>query len=331
MTENELCMHKRFLFSLIIILFFCSNIVFCDDAISLKLKNIEQVYYGYNFDGDNNSRLTRLEKEIYGKPSNQNEKTRVDKLYNDLMLSNSNSSVPQKNKNFLSPVDIGPKADSDIKYPIVDMLEEKTFNKSFENDEIYSRLSRLENKVFSNSINNAQMSLNERVDALKSKILGQSHSTDKMVYINPDVEEIILENGKKYVDENNKYSFLNNNDSNYNYYRYEDYKSKVPEIDKQNNFASTNYGQNYDLDILEKSLLGKNYTSEAPSQRLARLETKVFSRTFTDDSQARIQRLLAVTTAQKTSQEYDSNKWARRLNAGMQIGSILLMVLAMIL
>ena len=57
----------------------------------------------------------------------------------------------------------------------------------------------------------------------------------------------------------------------------------------------------------------------------------MFERTFSDDEEARIQRLLAVTTAQKTSSEYDSNKWSQRLNAGMQIGSILLMVLAMIL
>ena len=108
MTENELCMHKRFLFSLIIILFFCSNIVFCDDAISLKLKNIEQVYYGYNFDGNNNSRLTRLEKEIYGKQSNQNEKTRVDKLFKEAkghLQSSQEAPTSTYELHFLSTID----------------------------------------------------------------------------------------------------------------------------------------------------------------------------------------------------------------------------------
>ena len=225
--------------------------------------------------------------------------------------------TPQQTK------DIGPKADAGIKYPVVDKLEQKVFKTTYANEDIYARLSRLEKQTFKKE---STLSLNERVDALRGRILGgEKIATTE---INPYTEEIILENGKKYYGMDS-----NNNNSNYNYYSYENSKNRVQKVlpeNSSNDFSSVT-GQNYDLDILEKQLLGKRFTEESPSQRLTRLENKVFERTFSDSDDSRIQRLLAVTTAQKTSKEYDSNRWAQRLNAGMQIGSILLMVLAMIL
>ena len=231
--------------------------------------------------------------------------------------------------------DIGPQAEAGIKYPIVDKLEEKTFKKSYPNEDIYLRLSRLEKQVFKKE---STSSLNERVDALRSKLLGgtQTAAAD----IDPSTEEIVLENGEKYYGKSyDDTNIFEDQTSNYNYYSYENSKNRIREVqsntvdsrESENNTVGNYAGQSYDLDILEKSLFGKRYTNETPSKRLARLESQVFHRTFSDNEEARVQRLLAVTTAQKTSQEYDSNKWARRLNTGIQIGSILLMVLAMIL
>ena len=205
----------------------------------------------------------------------------------------------------------------------MDKLEQKVFKTTYPNDDIYNRLSRLEKQTFKKE---STLSLNERVDALRGRILGgEKIATTE---INPYTEEIILENGKKYYGMDS-----NSEDSQYNYYSYENSKNRVQKVlpeNSDNDFSSA-VGQNYDLDILEKQLFGKRFTEELPSQRLTRLENKVFERTFSDSDDSRIQRLLAVTTAQKTSKEYDSNRWAQRLNAGMQIGSILLMVLAMIL
>ena len=173
--------------------------------------------------------------------------------------------------------------------------------------------------------------MNERVDALRDKLLGGEARA--AADIAPETEEIVLDNGKKYIEARNYSDFGGVDDSHYNYYSYENSKNKIPETDTKNmhDDNSVVYAQDYDLDILEKQLFGKRFIQEPPSQRLARLENKVFQRTFNDNQEARTQRLLAVTTAQKTSKEYDSNKWAQRLNTGIQIGSILLMVLAMIL
>ncbi len=308
--------------------------VFCADNISVRLAEIEKSYYGFTYSDSPESRLARLEKSVYGSTSKKPQKTRVEKLYKDLNLdaaakTPAASNAPSK--------DIGPKADANIKYPVVDEMEKMVFKKAYENEDIYARLSRLEKQTFKKE---STLSLNERVDALRSRILRGKENKADTVEIDPVREEIVLENGQKYFGDEGKASGFNINEpdenSHYNYYSYENSKNRIPDPYTQNNIYdegdyAEQYAQNYDLDMLEKTVFGKRYSDELPSKRLARLESKVFDRTFSDGEDSRIQRLLAVTTAQKTSQEYDSNKWARRLNAGMQIGSILLMVLAMIL
>lgn len=296
------------------------------DYITTKLNEIEKYFYGYTNKGSEISRVARVEKDLYGQTSSQSLKSRVDKIYKDMNLGvSTGAAAPVKeNQSFqkTEAKDIGPKADAGIKYPIVDKLEQKVFKKSYENEDIYDRLSRLEKQVFPDKQNNNTLSLNERVDVLRNKLLSETRLAD--VDIDPYREEIILENGQKY---------LGDSDSQYNYYSYETSKNHISQPAQPSYFddEAVGYAQNYDLDVLEKQLFGKRFAQEPPSKRLARLESSLFQRTFSDNEENRIQRLLAVTTAQKTSQEYDSNKWARRLNTGIQIGSILLMVLAMIL
>ena len=314
---------KCFLNLFLVVMLFCP--MANAESLDSILKEIEKSYYGYSLNGSLESRLSNLEKSLYGKSNTGLSKNRIEKLYNDLNIgvATGGAAAMQMDSNQQQTKDIGPKADAGIKYPVVDKLEQKVFKTTYPNDDIYNRLSRLEKQTFKKE---STLSLNERVDALRGRILGgEKIATTE---INPYTEEIILENGKKYYGMDS-----NSENSQYNYYSYENSKNRVQKVLPENydNDFSSAVGQNYDLDILEKQLFGKRFTEELPSQRLTRLENKVFERTFSDSDDSRIQRLLAVTTAQKTSKEYDSNRWAQRLNAGMQIGSILLMVLAMIL
>lgn len=315
-----------------------SSAGFCADYVTSKLNEIEKNYYGYTFKGTPDARLTRIEQALYGMSYKKPQKTRVEKIYKDLNLGvNTGAAAPiaqnePQNQSSTPVQDIGPKAEAGIKYPVVDKLEQKVFKKVYANDDIYARLSRLEKQTFKKE---STLSLNERVDALRDKLLGGEARA--AIEIDPATEEIVLDNGKKYSDDSD-YNFSGDgDDSHYNYYSYENSKNRIPEVqskfedDDNTTSYAPKYEQSYDLDILEKQLFGKRFAQEPPSQRLARLENKVFQRTFSDDRDARTQRLLAVTTAQKTSKEYDSNKWAQRINTGIQIGSILLMVLAMIL
>ena len=65
---------------------------------------------------------------------------------------------------------------------------------------------------------------------------------------------------------------------------------------------------------------------------LAQLEYNTFGTEFSnEDPQTRIKRLNSVNKAQKSSQRYDSNKFQQRMSTVMEIGAMLLMILAMVL
>jgi hypothetical protein len=160
-------------------------------------------------------------------------------------------------------------------------------------------------------------SLNERVDRLRAFAAGNesaTHTADSAAY-----GEHGMPSGQ----------FGDNlNEQQYNYYTPQNTKNRIAEAGPPTDYENL---QLYDLDALEKSILGKKFPDEPAANRLARLENSIFRRTFSDDKEARIQRLMAAATAQKTSKHYDSNKFSQYLNSGLQIGGILLMILAMIL
>ena len=65
---------------------------------------------------------------------------------------------------------------------------------------------------------------------------------------------------------------------------------------------------------------------------LAQLEYEMFGTEFSsDDPQTRIKRLNSATKAKKTSRKYDSNKFNQHMSTAMEIGAMILMILAMVL
>ena len=62
------------------------------------------------------------------------------------------------------------------------------------------------------------------------------------------------------------------------------------------------------------------------------VQTEIFQRDFSsDDEYLRLQRLQAAANAQQTAKLYEANKIQKYASTGMQIGSIILMILALIL
>lgn len=101
---------------------------------------------------------------------------------------------------------------------------------------------------------------------------------------------------------------------------------------------SQQYFDPYDSDAylqiagLENSIFGQTFGQDPIALRLNRLERKIFQRDFsTDDEFTRLQRLQAASVAKKTSKYYDANKAQKYTSTGIQIGTILLMILAFIL
>ena len=96
--------------------------------------------------------------------------------------------------------------------------------------------------------------------------------------------------------------------------------------------ASHNPLKKANISTVEKKLLKHNYSNESMEKRLSRLENVMFGTEFPDDDQqTRASRIASAYQAQKSSSKYDSNKWQQHMATGMQLGMLILMVLACVL
>ena len=182
----------------------------------------------------------------------------------------------------------------DINYPQIDLLETQIFAQNYKKENIYKRLERLEKKLFG-SVQDGNLAM--RTDRLKA-------------YIKKD--EIASR-------------------PNPNQYTQQPYRT----TDAQSYMNSQN---RYDADTqiqiagLENALFSKTYSQDPIGLRLNRLERKIFQRDFSsDDEYMRLQRLQAAANAQQTAKLYEANKVQKYASTGIQIGSIILMILALIL
>ena len=91
-------------------------------------------------------------------------------------------------------------------------------------------------------------------------------------------------------------------------------------------------GKKVNLSTIENALYNQNFKSDTMQNRLARVEQSIFGETFTDqDEQTRIGRISSAYNAQKSASKYDTNKFTQNMSTAMQIGTMILMLLACIL
>lgn len=300
-------------------------------AATSSISDMEKYLFGYEYKTENDSkRLDRLEEYIYGKKTGGAVQSRTAKLSDDLNLkaieSEKIAKAQSKGDVALDKTpDYLPKSDASIKYPIVDKMEQKVFSTTYANDDVYKRVDRLEKKIFSKS---NKGTLDERVDKLRSavKLGGQNYS---------DAEDDTIASAGSSDD------YMSSPD-NYNYYSpsstpppqntYQKGSQTGAAAPSQRPYAYNRNNIAYDLSPIEKSVLKTTYPTDDPNARLNRLENKIFGITFPqDDFDSRAQRITAAASAQKNSTFLDNGKMMRHINTGIQIGGILLMILAMIL
>ncbi len=181
-----------------------------------------------------------------------------------------------------------------INYPQIDTLEYQLFNSTYEKENIYKRLDRLEKKIFGST---QEGDLASRTDRLKA-------------YVRKDA---VAQNPS---------------------YHYEQPYTTTKDIESY--MGSQNKYENSDIHIqlsgLETVLFSKTYSQDPVGLRLNRLERRIFQRDFSsDDDYLRLQRLQAAANAQQTAKLYEANKIQKFTSTGLQIGSIILMILALIL
>ena len=281
------------------------------DSLSTDLSKIETELFDITYtQNDVSKRLSRIEKTIYGTdfPRISNEK-RLAKIKADTGF----CAPPQPRQQVAQrPAQTQPaaaqrttKEQGEDEYPAVDKLETAIFKTTYKNENIYKRLDRLEQKVFGTT--NKTATLSDRVYALRTVVKSSDDRISKA------------------------------NSSSYNYpqqiQQTQQTTARTPMSQQPVQLGRYSSNRNFDFEVgvLEQQLYGRSYNGQSVSARLSRIENQLLKRDYSSDDEAtRIERLGTVINAQKTAQNYDSNKFKQFVSTGIQVGSLVLLILAMI-
>lgn len=266
---------------------------------SAEISKIENDIYGFDYLNENlNSRVARLEKTIYGKESSGDLSARIKKLANDICADQIGLEIPPSEDTFREDE---LQADSTVDYPIVDKIEQKLFGTTYKNRDFHTRIVTIERKLFGKIYDVEDYST--RMDRIKTAAMPEALAFDK--------------NRFNYDD-----NALSSNDlSGISSNRY----SSMPYGQRNLTRPYMNYG-NYD------EFGSNNYKFENTDEELAKLEYDAFGTEFSgDDTNTRLKRLNSANKAKKSSRKYDSQKFQQHMSTAMEIGAMILMILAMVL
>lgn len=306
-------MNKTFL-SLLLIL--SLNLVFAPSVFAANnieiLSKIENSLFGFEYSNENEAtRVKRIEENVYGTSSNGDIQKRIAKLNKDLGAELYGQEIEpcedtlakeEEQREVLSS------QDPNIDYPVINELEKSIFNQEYKNLKVKDRLAQLENKVFTNSYPNDDLST--RVDRLRERVRPQG--------LEPKLADDSFHTDGYYPPPINYDGMSIGGTSSY-------YDS---DYDSMFNFS----GRKIKLSTVENALYNKNFKNDTMSNRLSRVEQSMFGESFADqDEQTRINRISSAFNAQKSSSKYDSNKFTQNMATAMQIGTMILMILACIL
>ena len=283
-----------------------------------SLSKIENSLFGFEYVNESDAmRVSRIEKEIYGAENNGDLNKRIAKINKDFGTEFIGQEISPCEDTFAldeyEAETISSQAPN-IDYPVINELEQSVFNEQYKNMGVKERLAQLETKVFAKNYSSDDLST--RVDRLRDKIRPQA------------LEQPIANNGDFHTD---------------GYYpNFPDYDGLTIGENSYNNFYNDTYsrpsyptsrsGRKVNLSTIENSLYHNNYKNDTTQNRLARVEQSMFGQSFNDeDESTRMERISGAYRAQKSASKYDSNKFAQNMATAMQIGTMLLMILACIL
>lgn len=308
---------KKFVISLCIIL----SINGCAAAgqYSQILDKIENSLYGFTYTtSDDASRLDRIEQSVYGQSrTNQAVSERVAKLNKDMSAELLGQEITPKEDTFAEEDDYRetiaeekmPPAGANVDYPSINELEKKLFKQEFKNKDLNSRLAKLEKQTFGQTYDNDAFS--SRVERLQAKIKPDSLMNNS-----------IAQDSNEYFEGNSVPL-----DKDYSLSEYQ-----PPEFDYDAYNASHQKPVRINLASVEKTIFKQSFNQDSMDNRLARLESTMFGTTFDTDSESdRLRRISSAYKALKTASKYDSNKFSQNMATAMQIGTLLLMILACVL
>lgn len=340
---------NKFLISVICVLVLQSSVLAQSQA-SKTLSTIENNLYGIEYSNQNDSeRLDRIEQTVYGEKKSGSVKSRLSALDKDIASEQMGKEVtPRKyaftngeddGDNFYSPktqqgqqlaqqqeeyIEPEEKADPNIEYPVVDSLEQTAFGKSYKQMEIKTRISNLEKHAFRKTYTNDDLAT--RVDRLKDKLAynAPKHS-DEAFFAHDDYYQ-----DESYLADNAQTQYPDNYFSPQNVQQESFNNSVNPEKAWDRQISDRDFRSK--LNKLEKNVYKQSFSNDTVDKRLSRLESTVFNANFSKESDSsRLSRLYGAVNAQKVAKKYDSNGFQQKMATALQIGFMVLMVVAMIL
>jgi len=286
---------------LLVIIFAVLGLICRVSAVENKtdtLSKMENAVLGIDYSNQKTEqRLGRLEEYVYGHKSSGNNNDRMKRLAKDLNADVIGQETEPCEDTIAQEEE---SADSSVDYPILDDVEKKLNLKSRPTQSLHSRLVAIEQNMFKKVFDTDDFYT--RVERIKHKVYGNND-----IIAQDDDDITIPEVTPDYEDA----GFL--------------LKPNYFKQGRQTNSA-------YKLSVLEQKVLNNTFPDENNNDRLARLENCIFDTEFYyDNEQDRIDRLESAIRAKRTASKYDNNKFQQRLNAALQIGTMILMVLACIL
>lgn len=262
---------------------------------SAEIAKIENELYGFDYINDElKNRVARLEKTIYGQASTGDLTKRIKKLATDITAEQIGLEIPPSEDTFRED-EVA--ADSTVNYPIVDEIEMKLFNQTYKNRDFHTRIVTIERKLFGKIYDIEDYST--RMDRIKAEVMPKTLAKEQDDYYNDALTSSDL-------------SGLNSN-----------------------RFSPMPYGQgNYTRPYSNYGDFtgGAFPTPQNLDDELSQLEYNTFGTEFShEDTKKRLRRLNSANKAKQSSPRYDSNKFQQRMSTAMEIGAMLLMILAMVL
>ncbi len=311
---------------------FGGNVLFAQTTTQATLGKIEDSLFGFQYNEENDlSRLDRIETSVYGAPSKASQAQRIAKLRKDLSADLMGQEIEPVEDTFAdasdSWVEEAPKAASNVSYPAVDEMEKIVFNKTFPKEDISVRLSNLEKKAFNKTYSD---DLSSRTERLKAELKPQSFMDNQIAQSSNsfyDQDDVVPLGGDYHM---NKY--MQHDPYDYSAFNARQNAMFGDDYGDMNSPVFSREPKKASLSTVEKKLMKQNFNDDTMENRLARVEQYMFGTVFDkDDQQTRLDRISSAYNAQKSSGKYDTNSFAKNMTAGVQIGMLILMVLACIL
>lgn len=269
------------------------------------ISKIENEIYGFDYQNDSvQNRVLRLEKTIYGKQFSGDVNKRIKRLSADISADVIGLEIEPCEDSFANNEDTV--ADSTVNYPIVDEIEKKLFNKTNKDKDFHTRIVTIEKKLFGKVYDVDDYST--RMDRIKAEIMPET-----------------LADTSKFDNEyrDNRPMDLSSNDLGGSRFS----RFSMPFGQKNYTRPYANYGDTFTGGASPVQTYNPNLNDE-----LSQMEFETFGTEFSnEDSATRIKRLNSVNKAKKSSSKYDSNKFSQRMSTAMEIGAMILMILAMVL